>query len=499
MDEESIDRFILDSGFFYNLVNHLKESIINIVRSTAASKTLGKLDIIIEEVVDLLYHFNDIFDIGREIFNRKLSDVLLKALILPILISSITENKLKPYHLPIPVSIYILSKFLYILNYPPLVRTLVFLMFSPNLPKSYYEVIINPPNRDSPYLEESEEIVKNPLNASVMSFLCCKEDNLLGLSMSLVQSALLNAMDIFLNCPNPESSQEKYTQFVSLIGNVLMAEEELRFFTCYLASKLLFELSGKAFYTSLRLEKEIIANALYKKAGTVLNSLNNFFDPILFIRIFEEEWDFVKELCWDERLELPLNYILPSVDERLMQIPLENRRPFGDDDLARYEIRLFLLYRKLNYLIFPSEIPEGIDYNSCPLKALSTHFLEVGNSYHLNAGHLKGKSTTKTIVKGLTNSVRFIVDDPNFFILSQKSNDGSSLVIEYLVRYSRIQIQDRQEPNVMMVHIEQKTQLVLTFENFSVWITLKNKIEKRIRDCKENDVMLLRGFIQDTK
>ena len=129
VNDEVIDRFVLESGFFYNLVNNLKECIINIERSTAGFKSLNKLEDVIAEALDLLYHLNDIFSQQREIFSHKLTDVLLKVLILPILGGTLIAEKLKPYHISIPISLLMFSHMIHIIKYQPLLESLVSLIF----------------------------------------------------------------------------------------------------------------------------------------------------------------------------------------------------------------------------------------------------------------------------------------------------------------------------------------------------------------------------------
>ncbi|OMJ78189.1 hypothetical protein SteCoe_22032 [Stentor coeruleus] len=497
INEESIDRLILDSGFFYNLVSNFKESIIAIARDTRKPITLYKLCEIVEEAVDLLYQFNDIFNIGRELFNLRLSNIFLKDLILPILIGSITESKPKSYHLPIPICIYMLSKILYVIKYSYLINKLVFLLFSTKISRSYLDVIINPPNRSSPFPEESQELVENPLYENIISFLCCKEDNLLGLSLYLLETTMSIDVNFLINhCHLENSPPEKYIQYVMILGDIILAEEELRFFTSFLASKVMFDLSVKAFDSTLSVERGIVENALVKWKGNALSSFDSFHDPMKFVGIFEEEWEFINQLNWVNRLELPLNYILPTADEKLMGISLENRRSVSEEDFTRHEIRLYLLYRKFNNYITKTNTLENQKFE-CPLKDISTHLLEINKVYHFSSIYLKDKTTVKVIVKAISSSPCFIIDDPNFLVLSQKTPDGLSLKIEYLARFSKIAIKNVNEPNSMIVFLGDKNQLMLNFEEYSVWINAKNKMEKKIRECRDNEVKLLKSFIQE--
>lgn len=207
----------------------------------------------------------------------------------------------------------------------------------------------------------------------------------------------------------------------------------------------------------------------------------------------------MNSLNFYEKVDLPLNYILPSIDEDSANIPAEYRRCTNDELLMQSEVRLFILFRKVRYLIIPSEIPSGLNIDIFPLSLLSACDLKTDEVYHINTGYLKGKSLTKvSLGSNAMNNGRFVVDDSNFFILCNVLNDCNCVKIEKVVRFTNVFIQDRPEPKIMVVILNNESTMVLNFEDYNTWINLKNKFEKRSRECKDNDLRLLKSFIQDT-
>jgi hypothetical protein len=68
-------------------------------------------------------------------------------------------------------------------------------------------------------------------------------------------------------------------------------------------------------------------------------------------------------------------------------------------------------------------------------------------------------------------------------------------LIETCVRFSRLSVVDRPEPNVIVLNTGFGDTLMMVFEDNKEWIMTKNVIEKRVKECVEYDVGLLRNFI----
>ena len=477
----------------------MKECIINIEKGSSSYTSLSKIESVIGEAIDLLYHFNDIFNQQREIFSIKLSDILLKALILPILGGTLIAEKFKSYHISIPVSLLILSHMIYIFNYIPLLESLISIIFDDKICNTYYDAIITLSNRDSPQLEKSDILINNPISDNIYHFLKSKEDNLSGLTLHIVQAALINTPDLLLKKDNPDENSNRFINFMNIFKDIIMLDAEIRFFTYYLTSKLILDLSRKINNEPNLLEIEIIKNALQKYAQSTLLFLNSTQSPMYTVKIFEEEWDYIKKINWSEKIELPLNYILPTIDEISFNIPLEHRRCLTEDNQIQYMIKLFLMYRKLKNLILPLKNSEGVDPDIFTLYSLNTCNLKQGESYHWHSGYLKEKKIIKAIIRGLgfNNNIEYIIEDSNFIILSHLVNGNNTLVIDMTIRFSKISIQDASDINIIMIIIDQKNPLMLLIENDSASLYLRNHLAKRTKECKDNDFRLLKSFIQE--
>ena len=462
------------------------------MRNTIGSINLNKLEQITSEYLDLLYHINDIFDLNSEVVNSRLCDILLKVLVLPILACSIIEEKPKSYHIPMSIALYSFAHLLNIIKFPELTNTLLELLFAKNIPLSFHSVMTNPPNRNCPLLQKSEETVNNVVYSTLMSFLKCKEDNLIGLSLSIIQSVFSNSISQFFYS-SVIPGEEIYDNLMEIFTGIILAEEELRFFSSFLACKLFNEIfKANIGFSEGFLFSEIPKSAQRKHAEIILASANLKSSDI--IKKFEQEWDFVKSLRWNEYLELPLNYILPSIDEYSLMIPLQNRRNHNEEDFIRTEIRLFLLYRKLSGILEGAPV-ESIEKN--PISYLAEPEIKPGKSYSTAEGYLKGKNNIKVNERGFNRALKYVIDDTKLFILGTLNIDGSVFNAEIVSRYSKIETQIQTEPNVEVLVIEGHNPLALYIENFFDWMALKNKLEKRMKESKLGEINELKAFLSN--
>lgn len=490
VNDEEINGFILASGFFINLVNHLKESIVDISRSIASSKSLSKLEQVISDTTILLEEFRDIFDLENNKINENIKDALMKMLILPILASSIIEEKPKAYHLPMPIAINAFGHLLRGLQYIPLRQEIIKVLFSERLPKIYYELMISPPSKNSGFLINSDELVPNKVQLFVSGFLKCSEDNLLGLGLSILQGIFL--IDAEGTLPASDVTfDEMIDKLLFVLHKISVAEEEYRFFTHFLTVNIVYQLHCCNYLKGKTEELlSIVGRALEQRSKNALGLIQNSHNPVDLIQVFRDELKFVLDQTWDQYFTLPLNYILASIDQS-SEIPLELRRSTSESDYSRTEIRLLLLYKQLRHLIFPTT-QTGLSSN---LSQLETCSLELGEFYDVDSEVLKGKSITKVTEKGITGHIRYVIDDKKFLVLASLHSDLDCYLVETCFRFSKISLQDMPEPNVIMLKTHEGKNLLLVFEEPERWLMLKNKLEKRIRECREFDVEVLKQFV----
>ena len=450
---------------------------------------LGRLEQVIAEFDDLLYHINDIFELNVTTYNSKLTDLLLKLLVLPIMTSSLIEAKPKKHHISMSIALLTISHMLSIINYELFYNELLLILFKKDLPVSYYNTMTQPPNRNTPILEKSLESTQNDISLTLLSFLRCKEDNLIGLSLSIIQSIFHHSLPSFFSNPDLDTSFLS-SCLIEILSSILLADEELRFFSCFLTCKLflqLFESNIQSLRPSDLLET---AKSAKVKHGEVILAALQVKQNEGILNKFEQEWDFVRSLKWNENLELPLNYILPSLDEIHSMIPLHHRRNCNEDDAIRTELRLFMLFRKL-FRMMSGET--GTERN--PLIVDLDSDVKVGKKYSTEEGTWQNRKMVKIYEKYYNRDVKYIVDDPYWFIIATLNYNGTLMNVEELSRYTKISIVERPEPNLIVLNIENSRQLTLFFVESFEWIQTKNKLEKRMKEHRERELKIFKEFL----
>ena len=464
----------------------------SIIRTIESSKSLGKLESVISDSLDLLYEFNDIFELDIKVVGERLQDAFMKMLVLPVLASSIIDGEPKPHHVPVPVAIYAFTLITKIIDNPPVRAEILEVLLSNLVPASYMEVMTSPPNRNSPKLEKSSERISNPVQSLISRFLKCKEDNLLGLSLSLVQSIFYKSISEYFNRPG-QSKPEILSHLLSSFSNIFTSEAENRFFTVFLAGKLLLDLYSSNLFPDHTSEfKSLVRSALSLKSKTVLHYIESCQTPIDFIQLFKTEEEFVSNQSWEDYLNLPLNYSVPSIGDA-SELPLEVRRGRTETEYVQSDVRLFLMFKRLKGLLKPLGTQEK--FCVLPFDSIVESSLIVGEFYDVDSDEVKGKTTRKVIEKGITGHVRFVIDDKWNLILASLHTDMDCYLIETCVRFSKLSVVDRPEPNVIILLTGFGETLMLVFEDNTEWIMTKNIIEKRIKECVEYDLGLLRNFI----
>mmetsp|Transcript_13741 Transcript_13741/g.13762 ORF Transcript_13741/g.13762 Transcript_13741/m.13762 type:complete len:192 (-) Transcript_13741:181-756(-) len=177
----------------------------------------SKLDQIIKDHVDNLYFMNDIFEQGITEINQELADLLLRHIILPVLVGSLGSERHMQHHLGIPLAAYLIIQILKTIRHPPLINTLAACLFLKEVREELLTLTMNSPplqalaggSRDlSPstdairlgsqmldyldYLKEPENLRHNTIRDVIFSFLRSRDDNLVTLTVLIIQGVILN-------------------------------------------------------------------------------------------------------------------------------------------------------------------------------------------------------------------------------------------------------------------------------------------------------------------
>ena len=294
-----------------------------------------------------------------------------------------------------------------------------------------------------------------------------------------------------------EPSHTFFERLLDGISHILITQDALRFFSLYFAGKLIFDLSAaKDKSSEYHREQEIIKFALQKKSLSLVKTAESTQSKLQFTRSFEKQWEFVQQLHWVEVLELPISYIASDTDKNT-EIPLQYRNSTLQEEIVATEIRVFLFLRKLKYLIIRCEVHELSDPFENPLKVLSKCVLEVGKSYYLNTGFLKGKNVYEVMEQ--KKGKRVLVDDNQFLILAEKSSGGKSLVVQSVIRFSYLKLKEPDTDKTITLLQENSSPISFYIEDYFLGTDLRSSIKSRISTCIDSDLSLIKSFIHDTR
>lgn len=498
VNDQEVNSFILESGFFFNLANSLRESICALGK--LKNPSISKLEESAYDVQDTIYLINDIISQNNEAFNEKALNMLKILVIFQVLAGSIIAIKPNSQHVPIPIALYVLTQIMNIIKHNDFCRFLMEVLFAIEIPSNYLMRMQENGCNEKSYVEEGAEREPNMIYDNIFQFLRCRDDNLIALSLNLLMTSIVRCEEkeeLMRLGILPGVKDEAYLKWVSLLGEIIGADCQFRFLTCYLACKLLKLLYTDSILLSSQLTLQIMKNVLSKRIDSLLQTSNRQENRTSFGSYFENEWCFIRNLNWSEQSNLPIHFISPSLDESSLNIPLENRNCFSDSECVITEIRLFFLYRELFLHLYKARIHE---INENPLKNYENS-LDLAKLYKLNDKSFAQKSKIRVRCKEKRGfSAKFIIKDDLFFILlalDEKCPDFYK--IEYCVGMNRIQMTENSEPKYLTLILYGTTRLELFFDETMEWLSLKNFYEKAMKNSKMVDLKKIQSFISENK
>ena len=492
VNDSTVTEFIMESGFFYNIVNSVRESTSLICKTKSIS--LPKLEELVYDALDTIYFLNDVTQQNSEVYNRKIHEVMLYAFVLPILGSSLITDTISSHHIPIAVSLYVTSQILNIVKYQPLVKDMISIMISQYMPESYVQVMREAPCRDVFPDRCSEEITANPIYYNICQFLKCRDDNLIALTFYMLQACIHGCTpeDLVQIGILPGATEDNYCSLVSLIGETLMANMQFRFVTCSLACKVLKDLHDRAKLRSHRIEHQVIKDLL-RKFIEIVSNLTKEEECEVFLNQFKDEWGFVSKVNWSEKVNLPIHFLCPSIDEGSFNIPLENRQCVNEKECKINDIRLFLMYRKAMFLMLH---PLNTAYQVLPLNDGLKFELKDNELYTLNEPFFKQRTLFYVRIRDKKIAgTRILVKDDETFIIASFDDIIGKYRIEHGVNFRKISLIDRNESKVISVRLEDNRIIDIFFDDALHWLSLRNSYEKSIRNLKLADCKEIQEFI----
>jgi len=491
---EYVNRFVVESGFMYNLVNSVRDSVAIIGKKVKGS--IGQLEELVYDLMDTLYYINDIFEEHNAEFDLGVLLNIKRLLIFPVLYGSFTTTQLLPHHVPIPISLYVISQIISQVKHPDLQKFLICTLFSCELPGSYLECMKQSVCSEE-LVRESGGLEPNPIFINLQQFIKCGDDNLVALGLNIIlvslssggQEVILKELGLL-----PGLQTEKYINWVELIGENLTNDHELRFFTCLLAIRCLKKMLMKDNQLSYSLLTQILKNATIKLSETLISSSANPKAPKDYSKLMKTQWEYIKAIKWEEKFSVPLNLICPSIDE--VNAPLENRRHLAETEKFINEMRYFWLYRNFFGLLQGMEIENEYPVNFNPMCDIDVDKVyKIFDRCFVDKPKILVKSKDK---KGLSTKV--LVRDENFFILLRKCEESEdSYRIDALKNLGQVTLAENPNPKVFVVFLQDTGKIEIIFEDTMEWLSLKNFYEKSVRNIKITETIEIQNFLREQK
>lgn len=272
-------------------------------------------------------------------------------------------------------------------------------------------------------------------------------------------------------------------------------EPSFRIFTCQLVGKLIYSLTFRKNVESCLLpEHENLLKKAFKKTIISLKKYTqmNFCDSLI-LELFEDEWLSYGTFKFNEKFICPSHLLLPLLNELESNISLDNRRPNGEIEEARIQVRLFFLYRQLYYRLCKIDVTADFQIDVYPLNYMKTPCLwqdgEVQSMNERTCARCVAKDNKK-------DRVLYFTEDEDKFILVEPDPvqmDFAKIIIITSLRNVEA-MTDRADPRSLVLSIKQKhdnTQLILAFEDPQRCLWVKRRIEDHRRSSKIEDMGLL--------
>ncbi len=378
-------------------------------------------------------------------------------------------------------------------------------------------------------IEEPENLTPNETRTFLFQFLRSRDDNLITLTLllfsgmlfspSVNRSLLSNAgllpqnqmkrKDLIASIlvDSKESQEEAKgkpegnysTEMMDMLLKLINIEPPFRLMTCKLICKLIMALCYRPeLKRCLLKEHEYLVNKAFKRTiNNVRRLVKNPYYNDVFMEFFENEWENVRRFSIKEKINCPTNLLLPVAEEFTSSIPLHQRLPCGEFEVARVELHLFFLYRKLKYLLAQEDIPQDYDIDEYPLKYLksNTHW-QVNKTYSVESN----TCIRCTLREGKLSTVRYLVEDEDHFILAEADPYKMNFAkVTHLTNLRNIEaMADRADPRTLVVAMKKdrdSSQLYLTFDDPSKCLGAKRKIEEHRMASRQYDLSLVESLL----
>jgi hypothetical protein len=216
-----------------------------------------------------------------------------------------------------------------------------------------------------------------------------------------------------------------------------------------------------------------------------------------FVQLFNAEWNFVEKIDWNEKPSIPLQFISPFLDTRLLSIPSELKLVLTENETTINDIRLFLLYRKL-FLSFNlhenSKILKDFEFNQHPELSFDTIY-KISDKQFSSKGKMRVKIREKrgTFPRVLIKDERFVI------LLALEESGPECYKVDCIENFAKLVAKETNEPKVMVLVSDRNKTFDIIFDDTMEWLSFKNFFEKTLKNVKRKELESLQQLIEEHK
>lgn len=528
VNHDKINEYVLESGFFFSLVNNLWQ-IVMMMNNCEKNKEDGKIEGLMNEVVDLLYYMNDIFDQDMPDFNSRLSCTFL-ATMMPVLVGSACGEAGESYRISCHLALMLLAKIVQIVNSSLILDPIVLVLFADKVPVKIADLCCSSPPKGpgkeftidlslvkpnsfiqktlgklSPDENISNEFSFNEALMSLFILQACVSNQ--SISKPLLSSlGLLSQRDIRKQelLSGILGEFQYYTssyneKILDSILSLLISDKPIKFLAFCVSCKIIYELTCGPAYKIHQNQEKRLQKILHKIIVQLIEALDNEGLKKFLIDYFEVEWNFVKNINFVNPLPIPLyrSYVLLS-DSANAGISI--RKLSTDSSVSQglstkkvqEDIRAFFIVYKLIKIIKqddPNEYP--LEYSDIlGLKIddyVDTSIFYIGNFTYDNAM--------------IDNKIVYISETDPYLLLLEVDPDlaPAGRVLEILP-WKSLKVTSDFTRNIFVVNTQRKLNpnIFLQIRSKPELNSLQEKIAQRINFSVYMEGEMIRSFLEDT-
>lgn len=506
VNDERINQYILESGFVFKIIGVLSAQISSIDEAIKAGNKDKKLEMKINECIDTLYYVNDMVEEIDPIFTDNLCNTLFMVLG-PVLVGSINSEVHLPYHVSIHVAYYMLIQIFNVFKNSWIVDSFSKCLLCPQVPCLLVDICNEPPPLAPPTMISFDQsvCVNNPIRNSMFGFLRCKDDNLVLLSLLVIQGIIMNqgisrATLLSLGLANskqvhevgPDSTQAT-KEILEIILNIYETYPLFRF-TVYLAvSKIIYEIfTNLTVLPDYEQKTKLICCKNIERIQKLLES-PEYSENIL--NFFDEEWDYVKKINFNSKVHVQNHNILPVLSDEF-KLSEDHIKPNSDIELCKALTKIFFLMRKL---IMLTDKLEEKDPNVYPFVYSSKMDSWVSGSCYSTQGIQFNR--VYVAEESCEYSLKYLADDEDFFVIVTPDLykvDFASVIMIKKWRYIYATINENNLQIKIRVAGKTPTEISLGFDNPEAFYLEYERIVMRISCSRSLELSMVESFLLET-